>query len=193
MRTFTALTSLWLSLMLAACSGIETQPSDTKKFAAGSYKYYKWRSEALSNTANSGDNVYVVDRIMRQEVDAAMAEKGYVLDPARAQFSIDYLQAPGFLEGVKSQNTYGGVDPIPSARPNRQLDQAMVDNAYALSGVHETYNIALQFNDTGSQTEVWHVIITKIVENANESDPEKLTGTIRKGIRKGLSELPDAD
>lgn len=193
MRKLTALTSLWLSIVLTACSGIETQPAPTEKFAAGSYKYYKWRSEPMRDTANSRDPEYAMDRIMRREVDAALAAKGYVLDPGRARFSVDYLQAPGFLEGVDSQDAYGGIDPIPTARPNRQINQAMVDNAEALSGVHETYNIALQLNDTDSQTEVWHVIITRIVENANETDPEKLTDTIRKGIRKGLDSLPDAD
>ncbi len=192
MRIFPALTSLLLAALLAACGGIETQPSDTAAFAAGNYKYYKWRSEPLQNSANSGSSDFLMDNIMRREINAALADKGYLLDPAQAQFSVDYLQGPGFLDGVGSQNTHGAVDPIPSARPNRQIDQAMVDNAYALSGVRETYNIALQLNDAASHKEVWHVVITKIVENANETDPDKLTGIIRKGIRKGLSTLPDA-
>ncbi|MFV8818626.1 hypothetical protein [Haliea sp. E17] len=193
MRKLSAFFTPWLLLLLTACSGIETQPADTATFAAGSYKYYKWRNEPLRNTSNSGDSFYLVDRILREEVDAALAEKGYLLDPARAQFSVGYVQGPGFLEGVSSQDAWGGIDPIPSARPNRQVNQAMVDNANALSGVHETQNIALQLDDTATQTEVWHVLITKIVENANETDVKKLTDVIHQGIREGLKTLPDAD
>jgi len=192
MRLKVVLATLWLSLALAACSGIEVQPADTAAFVAGNYRYYTWRSEPLKNTANSSDPLYLMDAAVRREVDAALADKGYVRDPGRAQFSVDYLQAPGLLEGVDSRDTYGGIDPIPSARPNRQLDQAMVDNAHALSGIHETHNLALLFNDVGTRSEVWHVLITKIVENVNEINPAEMEEAVRQGVRKGLDELPDA-
>lgn len=192
MRALFVLAGLWLPLLLTACSGIETQPTDTAAFAAAGYKYYTWRSQPLKNTANSSDPLYLLDAMIRREVDAALADKGYVLDAGRARFSVDYLQAPGLLQGVGSWDASGGIDPIPSARPNRQIDQARVDNAHALAGVHETHNIALLFNDTGTRTEIWRVLITKIVENVNETDPEKLAKAVHQGIRKGLSYLPDA-
>lgn len=184
--------SLLLVSALVACGSIETQHSDTAQFKAGNYTYYKWRSEPLRNTTGSGDTLYIVDPIVRREVNARLAERGYVLDAARAQFSVDYLQATGLREGVNSQDASGGIDPIPSARPNRQINQAMVDNAYALSGLQTTSNIAIQFNDVSTQREVWRVIITKIVDDVNTPDPATVERNLQQGISKGLKPLPEA-
>lgn len=192
MRGITTLATLLLSLALVACNSIETRPADTEAFAAGNYKYYKWRSEPLANTTGSDDPMYLMDPIIRLEVDSGLRDKGYVLDTNKAQFSVDYLQAMGLRMGVGSQDSSGGIDPIPSARPNRQINQAMVDNANALSGVHETNNIALQFNNVETQEEVWRVVITKIVENTNKTDTDKMKKNLNNGIKQALRPLPEA-
>ena len=185
-------TTLLLSLALAACSSIEIRPGDTAAFAAGDYSYYRWRSEPLVNTTQSEDVLYLMDPIVRREVDAALAKLGYVLNPDQAQFSVDYLQAMGLRQGVSSQDANNGIDPIPSARPGRQINQAMVDNANALAGVQTTNNIAIQFNDLASHEEVWHVVITKIVEDVNQTDVDRLERNISRGISQGLRDLPNA-
>lgn len=180
-----------LSLVLAACSGIEIRPSETDTFAAGNYRYYKWRSEPLENTINSSDPIYVMDPIMRREVDAALRGKGYILDPERAQFSVDYLYAVSLREGAKAEQA-SNISPIPSVTPNRQVDQAVVDNANALGGVKETSNLALQFNDTGTREEVWRVVISKIMDNVNSVDTSKLAGVLSKAVDQALKDLPKA-
>lgn len=192
MRSLTTLATLLLSLTLVACSSIETRPADTADFAAANYKYFKWRSEPLANPSGSTDTFYVIDPMLRSEVNTALVAKGYVLDADRAQFSVDYLQAVGMRQGVAGRDADGGIDPIPSARPHRQLDQAMVDNAHALAGVQTTSNVAIQFNDVESQLEVWSVVITKIIEDQNDSNPEKIRRNLEKGISAGLKSLPDA-
>jgi len=195
MRRSKKIASLILAVGLVACSGIETRPADTGKFAAGNFTYYKWRTPALTNPTGSKDPLYLMDPLIRREVDKQLQAKGYVLDAARAQFTVDYLQALGLREGVASQDAaaISGLDPIPSARPNRLVNQAMVDNANALSGLQETENVALQFNDVGSNEEVWRVVITKIVENTNEIDRDEMKKTIGDGIAQGLRTLPNAD
>lgn len=185
-----AATALLASLLLA-CSGIEVRPGDTTAFAAENFRYYKWRSEPLQNTSGSSDNIYLIDPILRREVDAGLQAKGFVLDPEQAQFSVDYLSAMGMRMGVASQDA-SNIDPIPRAQPNRQVNQAMVDNANALSGVQETSNIALQFNRVDDNTEVWRVLLTKIVENANRVDEERLERNLQRGINQALRPLPDA-
>ncbi len=193
MRSFTTLVTLLLTMALAACGSIETQPTDTAEFAAGNYKYFKWRSQPLTNTAQSDDLLYVMDPIVRREVNSALRQRGFILDPERAQFSVDYLQAVGLRQGVSSQDASGGIDPIPSVRPNRQINQAMVDNAHALSGVQTTNNVAIQFNDVASQQEVWRVIITKIIEDVNNVDTTAVERNINKAIKQGFKSLPDAN
>lgn len=192
MRRITALTALLLSLTLAACTSIETRPTDTAEFEALGYTYFKWRSEPLANSTRSTDSLYLMDPIIRREVNAQLKAKGYILDAERAQFSVDYLQAMGLRMGVDSQDASGGIDPIPSARPNRQINQAMVDNANALSGVQETNNIALQFNSAETQQEIWRVIITKIVDNTNRTDTDAIERGVARGIELGLRPLPKA-
>lgn len=193
MRNFNVLAILLLTLGLAACSTIETRPEDTAKFVAGQYTFFTWRSQPLSNPGGSSDPLYTMDPIIREEVNAQLKSKGYMLDPTRAQFSVDYLQATALREGVSSQDASGGIDPIPSARPNRQINQAMVDNANALAGVQTTNNIAIQFNDMESQEEVWRVVVTKIVDDVNRVDAATMRSNLKKGISKGMSTLPDAN
>ena len=192
MRRITALAAVLLSLAAAACSTIETRPADTAEFEALGYTYYRWRSQPLANSSRSADPVYTMDPIIRREVNRQLAGKGYILDEERAQFSVDYLQATGLRMGVASQDASGGIDPIPSARPSRQLDQAMVDNAHALSGVQKTNNIALQFNSVTTRQEIWRVLITKIVENTNRVDNAALERGLTQGIQQGLRTLPRA-
>lgn len=191
MRALFLAASLLLPV-LGGCGSIETQHSDIAEFEASGFTYYAWRSAPLRNTAGSADTLYIMDPIVRREVDANLAERGYVLDPARAQFNVDYLQATGLREGVASQDASGGIDPIPSARPHRQVNQAMVDNAHALAGLQTTSNIAIQFNDAKTQREIWRVIITKVIDDANEPDPAAVARNLERGISKALQPLPRA-
>jgi len=190
MRLTTILAALTLTLM-TACSGIETRPAPLEAFAAGGYKYYSWRSEPMANDGSSQDPMYIVDPILRSAVNADLSKKGYVLDAERAQFSVDYIYASGLRMGERSGEAYN-ITPYPSVNPNRQINQAVVDNAYALGGVKETSNIALQFNDTTSRKEVWHVIITKIIENVNKVDKKEVRKGVEKGVQAALSTLPPA-
>ncbi len=192
MRIIYTLALALLSLALTACSGVEIRPSETDTFAAGNYRYYKWRSEPLQNTINSSDPIYIMDPIMRREIDSTLRSKGYILDPERAQFSVDYLYAVGLREGAKAEQA-SNISPIPSVTPNRQVDQAVVDNANALGGLKETSNIAVQFNDTATREEVWRVIITKIMDNVNTVDGTKAADVLSKAVDKALRELPDAN
>lgn len=191
MRISSILATVILSITLAACSGVEIKPTAIDEFAAGRYQYYKWRSEPLENTIGSSDPIYVIDPIMRREINTALQRQGYILDPERARFSVDYLYALGLAEGARSGEATN-ISPIPSVTPNRQVNQAVVDNANALGGLKETSNIVIQFNDTGTREEVWRVVITKIVENVNSVDTDKLADTLSKAVAKALKELPGA-
>jgi hypothetical protein len=191
MRLSTLLATLLLTLSVVACSGIETRPAPIEEFAAANYTYYKWRSEPLPNTDNSQDPMYIMDPILRKELNKDLAKKGYVLDEERAQFTVDYLYAAGLRMGERSAEA-SNLTPYPSVNPNRQINQAVVDNAYALGGVKETSNIALQFNDAITKKEVWHVIITKIVEDVNKVDVSEMKSSLRKGVKEALSTVPPA-
>ncbi len=192
MRFITLLATLILTLAVAACSGIEVRPAPIEPFVAGNYKYYKWRSEPLPNADNSQDPMYIIDPILRRALNDELAKKGYVLDTERAQFTVDYLYAAGLRMGERSAEA-SNLTPYPSVNPNRQINQAVADNAYALGGIKETSNIALQFNDEVSKKEVWHVIITKIVEDVNKVDVKEMKSSLREGVKEAMNTVPPAN
>lgn len=180
-----------LLLTLAACSGIETRPEDVSTFAAGNYLYYSWRSEPLVNTTNSNDSMYRLDPALRSAINATLQSKGYVLDASRAQFNVDYIFAPGVRDGVKGTEA-SNLSTHPGVVPNRDLDQASIDNAYALGALKETRKIGIQFNDIQRKEEVWHVTMTKLVENVNSTKGSNQNSTVSSAITKGMASLPHA-
>ena len=182
--------SLLLST-LTACSGIEIQPSAVEPFAAGNYQYYKWRTDPLPQDVRTSDPLYSMDPTIREMVDAGLQAKGYRLDETRAQFSVGYLYALGMREGAVSDQA-SNISYYPTAA-NRQIDGASVDNAVALGGVKETNNIRLQFNDVASNKEVWHVSMTKIVEDSNMAISAKANDNLRKYVPQALETLPQAN
>lgn len=189
MRITPLLACTTLSLALLACSGVEVQPAAIDQFVAGNYHYYRWRTDPLPTETGSSDPLYALDPIMRREVDADLQSKGYVLDSTRAQFTVDYLFSMGMIQGEQSE-LGSNITPYPSVTPNRQVDQASVDNAIALGGVKETNNIILQFNDRLSNKAVWHVTITKIVEDANNIDISGLENNLKGVVARALEPLP---
>ncbi|MFT5710867.1 MAG: hypothetical protein ACI8QT_001567 [Halioglobus sp.] len=180
-----------LVLALTACSGVETTPADVSIFAAGNYHYYRWRSEPMTNTTNSTDTMYRLDPVLREAINASLASKGYALDPQRARFNVDYIFAPGVRQGVKGAEA-SNLSTHPGVIPNRDIDQASIDNAYALGGLKETRNIGIQFNDIGRKEEVWHVTITKLVENANSPTGSGQHSAISSVVNKAMESLPQA-
>ncbi|MGY9024834.1 MAG: hypothetical protein ACKVHY_07390 [Candidatus Nanopelagicales bacterium] len=180
-----------LSLTLLGCSGVEIQPADTNRFIAGNYLYYQWRTDPLPSGVRSSDPAYAIDPVMRREVNADLQSKGYVLNPERAQFTVGYILMNGMIQGATS-DLASNISPYPRVTPNRQIDQASVDNAIALGGVKETNNIILQFNDKTSNQEVWHVTLTKIIENANNVNISRINDNLTQYLKRALKSLPQA-
>ena len=191
MRITNILAYAILSLTVLGCSGVEIQPADTNRFIAGNYLYYQWRTDALPSDVRSSDPAYAIDPVMRRDVNADLQSKGYVLNPERAQFTVGYILMNGMVQGATS-DLASNISPYPRVTPNRQIDQASVDNAIALGGVKETNNIILQFNDKTSNQEVWHVTLTKIIENANSVNTSRINDNLTQYLKRALKSLPQA-
>tara|TARA_B110000483_G_scaffold31560_1_gene38307 strand:- start:2913 stop:3308 length:396 start_codon:yes stop_codon:yes gene_type:complete len=128
---------------------------------------------------------------MRRDVNADLQSKGYVLNPERAQFTVGYILMNGMVQGATS-DLASNISPYPRVTPNRQIDQASVDNAIALGGIKETNNIILQFNDKTSNQGVWHVTLTKIIEDANNVDTSRINDNLTQYLKRALKSLPQA-
>lgn len=180
-----------LAMVLSACSGVETHPDEIDKFVAGNYHYYSWRSEPLINTTNSRDSMYKIDPYLRRAIDKTLQGKGYILDTERAQFSVDYIFAAGTRDGVKGEAATN-LSTHPGIVPDRNIDQASIDNAYALGGLKETRNIGIQLNDIARKEEVWWVVITKMVDDVNTLEDTGLRKSVGTAIDQALRILPNA-
>lgn len=192
MRIAKLLASAAFTLGLTACSGVDIEPTAVDEFAAKNYRYYSWRTAPLPATTRSTDLVYQLDPAIREAVNAILADKGYTQDAGRAQFSVDYLYAPGVVQGAEPEQA-SNIARLPTATANRMVDQASVDNAIALGGLKETNNIRLQFNDIESQTVIWQVTLSKIVENANRADTDALQADLRRYLERAMRPLPAAN
>lgn len=145
--------TLALALLLTACSGYETRPSAIDTFVAGDYHYYRWSNKPLVNTSNSDDLIYTLDPVLRTQLAKELQNKGYSLDPQRAEFTVNYVYAERIRLGERSDSV-SNLGSAPGSFPNRNLDQASIDNAYALGGVKETSNIGIIFRDIETNAEV---------------------------------------
>lgn len=186
------LLAILLTFTLTACSGIEIKTSEPDEFAAGHYRYYSWRSEPLPANASSNEPYYMLDPALRKQVNSALQKKGYELNAVKAQFTVDYVFAMSLRQGAEPSQA-SNISINPSVTPNRQIDQASVDNAIALGGLKETNNILLQINDASSRQEVWRAVMSKIVENANAIDEAKLDSLMRKAVKHAVEELPSVE
>jgi hypothetical protein len=191
------MTLFFIAPLLVACTGIETNTTPVDRFAKGNYKTYSWRAEQIENTGNSSDPLYTIAPTLRAAVDEELASKGYRYQHEGGDFLIHYQFKVGLSEGVPNAiaNSANNRYDIPDAAVvvNRRTDQALVDNAYALSGPRETNNMLLQFSDRTTQSLVWATSMTKIVENVNEENTKKMRKSVNAAVRKVLRQLPSAN
>ena len=191
MSVMRTLATLLLASWLAACSGTEIDAWEPTQFAMGHYQTYSWRSEPIINTTYSRDPIYQVDPIIREVVDEALHRLNYRRVTRDGDFSVDYIFALGAILGAPSEDT-DNISLRAGVRPNTAISQAQRDNAIALSGVKETRNIAIQFNDGKTGLEVWRGLITKIVANVNTTDSTRTRNIIRDSVNSAMKELPPA-
>lgn len=178
-----------VACLLSACASVEVDVWDPSKFAAGNYQTYSWRSEPFSDAFFTRDPIYVIDPVLREVVNEELAGKGFREVARDGDFSIDYIFAPGVRLGAPTEQT-SVLAPHAGVRPNTNISQAERDNAIALAGVKETYNIALQINDGKSRKEVWRAVITKIVANANQPSKSRTRSILQSGVSRAFRDLP---
>jgi len=183
------LTSLFLFGVFTACSAVDIQPDENNRFTAKSYQYYTWGSAPVEGDQPGPGRA--IDPTVREAVNRALVEKGYIENTSRAQFSVGYRYGSGIREGVPGDDA-SNISYYPPTTINRTVDQATRDNAVALGGVKETAELQIQLRDMQSQLIVWQVTLTEIVEDVNKVDAQHIDKRLRKAIPSALKTLPAA-
>jgi len=185
-----ALVALLFTGLLSACSGVQIERAPTDRFNDAGYSSYSWRDLPIENTGKSDDPLYNIGPSLRTAVDDSLADKGYTLKESGGDFVIHFEFRTALTDSTppkKSSNV-----PVPQVVINRGTDQAMADNAYALSGVREMNSILLNFEDQKNQALVWAVSMSKVVENLNRNDPARMRRTLGQSVERALRPLADA-
>lgn len=190
-------TGLLASLTLGGCSGVQVDTTPNDRFEAGNYVTYNWQAAALDASGISSDPLYALDPTLRASVDQKLANKGYQRVDADGDFQIIYQFKASISEGALSMAaTDANNQDIPVSSQdlviNRRADQALIDNAYALSGPREVTSILLTFTDGSSQNPIWAAGMSKVVDHAN-FDAKRMSSSVDKAVNRALGRLPKAN
>ncbi len=194
----TGRTTLWMLIvalstaLLSACAGVQIERASADNINDAGYQSYSWRDLVIENAGDSDDPLYEMGLLLRASVDNALARKGYLLKETDGDFLVSF-EFRSTLSGGISTSKATNVDPVPHIIVNRGADPAMIDNAYALSGVRELKSILLNFEDPKNQSLMWMVSMSKIVDNINRNNFEKVNRTLGKSVDRALIPLTDAE
>lgn len=196
--------NLWLlctgligSLALSGCSSVQVDTTPNDRFEAGNYVTYNWLAAALDASGVATDPLYALDPTLRASVDQKLASKGYQRVDRGGDFQVIYQFKASISEGALSSAATDAANqdnPISSQDLviNRRPDQALIDNAYALSGPREVTNILLTFTDGSTQNPVWAAGMSKVVDYAN-FDAKRMSASVDKAVNRALGRLPKAN
>ena len=196
--------NLWLlctgligSLALSGCSSVQVDTTPNDRFEAGNYATYNWLAAALDASGVATDPLYALDPTLRASVDQKLASKGYQRVDRGGDFQVIYQFKASISEGALSSEATDAANqdnPISSQDLviNRRPDQALIDNAYALSGPREVTNILLTFTDGSTQNPVWAAGMSKVVDYAN-FDAKRMSASVDKAVNRALGRLPKAN
>ncbi len=180
--------------LLVACTGIQIDSAPLDRFNEGNYQSYSWRTAPLKTSTGDTDTLSIIDPALRAAVDRELSAKGYRQVASNGDFIIDYQFRAALAEGElnstarEADNTSPYVDP--NVVVNRQVNQALLDNAYALSGPKAINSIVIQFSSGDRQRLLWTTAINKMVENVNRDNVDKMTKGINAAVGRAFARLP---
>jgi hypothetical protein len=165
---------------------VDTMPTD--RFAAKGYGSFSWKSNIPTGMSGSLDGFYQLSSTIRDAVMSELDKKGYRYEESGGDFVVSYELRAALEEGT--------AEPAPdfsatTAVINRNPDQAIVDNTYALSGPREIASLVLLFEDGINLAPTWSASVSQVVENRNQPDLEKVRRKLERGLAKAFRQLPD--
>ena len=178
-----------LCIAMVGCVTMEVDTSSPKRFADKNYQTFSWRSEVPTGVPQSMESLYRLSTTVREVVADALQKKGYRYEASGGDFLVSYsfrTRLEGGEEPVTPGVNTGG------AVINRNIDGAMMDNAYALSGPREVAMLMLSFEDGSNLATVWTASISQMVDNQNQANLDKVQRRLETGVAKALRSLPDA-
>lgn len=183
--------------LLTACAGVEVDTTPYDRFTAGNYSTYSWRIAPTSDgKPGSSNSIAVINPALRATINTALSEKGYREVGEGGEFVIAYQFKARLADGALSSASRASDNQYPyqqtGAILNREPDQALIDNAYALGGPRKMNSIVIRFYDGQSEQPVWAMAISKMVEDVNRETDNFVVEDVKNAVIRGLNKLPTA-
>ena len=177
-----------LSMGLLACTTMQVDTMSTDRFAAKEYDSFSWKSDIPTGMSGSLDDFYQLSSTIRAVVMSELDKKGYRYEENGGDFVISYELRASLEGGATEAAPDFGTN---TAVINRNPDQAIVDNTYALSGPREIASLVLLFEDGINLAPTWSASVSQVVENRNQPDLDKVRRKLQRGLAKAFRPLPD--
>jgi hypothetical protein len=178
-----------LSMGLLGCTTMQVDTMSADRFKAKGYDSFSWKSEIPTGMSGSLDGFYQLSSTIRAVVMNELDKKGYRYEESGGDFVISYELRAALEGGVtEAAPDFGTTTSV----INRNPDQAIVDNTYALSGPREIASLMLLFEDGVNLAPTWSASVSQVVENRNQPDLEKVRRKLQRGLAKAFRPLPDA-
>ena len=178
-----------LSMGLLGCTTMQVDTMSADRFKAKGYDSFSWKSEIPAGMSGSLDGFYQLSSTIRAVVMNELDKKGYRYEESGGDFVISYELRAALEGGVtEAAPDFGATTSV----INRNPDQAIVDNTYALSGPREIASLVLLFEDGVNLAPTWSASVSQVVENRNQPDLEKVRRKLQRGLAKAFRPLPDA-
>lgn len=188
-RFFQGIGIALLAVIVSGCGNVQIDRQSFEQFNEGNYQTYHWKLAPMKSLPNDRDRLAAIDTVLRAEIDARLASKGYRRLAKGGDFVINYEFKASFTDGELTTGT-SRMKSIPPLVINREIDGAYQDNANALAGVKELKNILVTFEDSSDYGLVWAGAMSRVIENQNTMDMEDLHNDMHLAIERLLRGLP---
>ena len=148
-----------LSMGLLACTTMQVDTMPADRFAAKGYDSFSWKSDIPTGMSGSLDGFYQLSSTIRAVVMSELDKKGYRYKESGGDFVVSY-ELRAALEGGTTETApdFGAT----TAVINRNPDQAIIDNTYALSGPREIASLMLLFEDGINLAPTWSASVSQV-------------------------------
>lgn len=184
--------ALLVGVALAGCVGIKVRTEEAPGFAAaqGAWRSYRWEQGPLGAASGSADELAVIDRSVRQQVERTLAGLGYRLVEGEAEFEVDYRIGGEALVGLRGYSlSPRDIAERVFAGPNAEYEVSSRFYTHRSLGYHEIAFLRLTFYDVSSRRIVWSAIARQLVDDP-QAGPEQVSVDIARSVQKMLRRLP---
>ena len=175
---------------LVACSPVEISTDHSSRVDFGSLKTYAWYSNEINISQDSKQQLDAsLDQLIRSEIDASLAAKGYTLgDPGAVDFLVNYVVSAKTRIDLKTYHTYSGNSPDLVFTREDGIQFGKLEASETDHYEYREGTFLIDVIDPATDKMMWRGIAEKRIDK--ELTEEQRAAGVSKAVRRLLSEFP---